>query len=321
MKKQLVALLLITLVDAHAAFAQIVLKRQVVLMGSNFDITLVGNDTLLIQQQITEVITEITRIENLISEWRPETQISEVNRNAGVKPVKVDLEVFELTKRAIRYSEMSQGAFDISIAAMDRIWVFDGSMTEMPSGDAIKNSVKKVGYQHIVLDSTLSTLYLTHPGMKIGFGSIGKGYAADKGRELMVAKGVVGGIVNASGDLSTWGSQPKNKPWIIGLQNPFKSNKILAKLKLKQGSVATSGSYEKYAEIDNKRYSHIINPKTGYPATGLISVTIVGPSAEFANALSTSVMVLGEDDGQQLLRQFPKYNYILITDSGKTIRK
>lgn len=290
-------------------------------MGSVFELTVVEKDSALVQQHFHRVIDEIRRIENLISEWRPETQISRVNKNAGIRPVQVDREVFELTRRALRYSELSQGAFDISIAAMDRIWRFDGSMTEMPAEEVIRKSVERVGYQHIVLDSAASTIYLALSGMKIGFGSIGKGYAADKGRELMQSLGVRGGIVNASGDLSAWGLPPGGKAWKIGIYNPFKPQKLLKILKIKEASVATSGSYEKYAEINGKRYSHIIDPKTGYPSTGLTSVTVTGPTAEFANALSTSVMVMGEKKGIRLLKQFPEYRYILITDTGKVIKR
>lgn len=303
------------------SLSQQVFKKQTVLMGSVFELTLVEKDSALSQKHFQQVIAEIDRIENLISEWRPQTQISEVNRNAGVKPVKVDREVFELTRRALRYSELSQGAFDISIAAMDRIWRFDGSMTEMPDEEAIRRSIERVGYRHIVLDSAASTIYLALTGMKIGFGSIGKGYAADRGRELLQSLGVQAGIVNASGDLSTWGTPPHGKTWKIGIYNPFKPRRLLKILKLKEASVATSGSYEKYAEINGKRYSHIINPKTGYPSTGLTSVTVTGPTAEFANALSTSVMVMGEKEGKKLLKQFPEYRNILITDTGRVIKK
>ncbi len=311
------AVLIACVSDVHA---QSMLTRQVTLMGSRFEITLVDKDSLHAGKHIDQVIAEITRIENLISEWRPGTQVSEINRNAGIQPVRVDREVFDLTRRAVAYSGQSQGAFDISIAAMDRIWIFDGSMTEMPSPEAIRKSVEKVGYRNIILDSTNSTVYLSLKGMKIGFGSIGKGYAADKGRELMKSLGVKGGIVNASGDLSAWGAQLNQKPWKIGINNPFKPHKIVKVLKIKEASVATSGSYEKYAEIEGRRYSHIINPKTGYPSTGLTSVTVTGPSAEFANALSTSVMVLGEKEGIRLVKRFPEYGYVIVTDRGKVIR-
>ena len=297
------------------------IERKVVLMGSKFQITVVANDSSVANKQIDLAIEEIERIENLISEWQPHTQVSEVNRNAGIKPVKVDKELFELTKRALYYSKISNGAFDISTAALDKVWKFDGSMTEKPTEESIAKSIEHVGYQHIVLDSVHSTIFLQKSGMKIGFGSIGKGYAADKGRELMQKLGVQAGIVNASGDIATWGTQPNGKPWRIGINNPFKRQHTAKILKLKNSAVATSGSYEKYAEIDGVRYAHIINPKTGYPSTGLTSVTIYGPSSEFANALSTSIMVLGEKEGKKMAKKYPKYKFLFITDKGKIIKR
>lgn len=301
--------------------AQVLVKKQLTKMGSIFEITVVDQDSTLAYRHIQDAADEIERIENLISEWRPYTQLSEVNRQAGIQPVYVDKEVFELTKRALAYSNMSEGAFDISIAALDKVWVFDGSMSEIPKTEDIQKSIARVGYQHVILDSIQQTIFLTLKGMKIGFGSIGKGYAADKGRELLKNLGVQAGIVNASGDIATWGNQPDGKPWIIGINNPFKRHKLVQSIKLKQGAIATSGSYEKYAEIEGNRYSHIINPQTGYPATGLTSVTIYGPSAEFANALSTSIMVLGEKKGKNLIKRFPDYRFVLITDKGKVIRR
>lgn len=302
-----------------SCYAQVLVKRQMMQMGSLFDISVVAKDSAQADLEIDRAVVEMERIENLISEWRPETQISEVNRNAGIGPVKVDREVFDLTKRAVRYSRMTGGAFDISIAAMDKLWRYDGSMTEMPDSAAVIKSVERVGYEYIILDSIASTIYLSRQGMKIGFGSIGKGYAADRGRTVLQENGVVGGIVNASGDLSAWGEQVGGKPWYIGITNPFKTRKMVKVLKINTGSVATSGSYEKYAEIDGKRYSHIINPKTGYPSTGLTSVTIIGPTAEFANALSTSMMVLGIEKSLSLIKLFPEYRYVFITDEGKVI--
>ena len=300
--------------------AQVQRSRLITLMGSRFQITLVDKDSISAERNIDKAVAEITRIENLISEWRPETQISQVNQNAGIKPIKVDREVFDLTKKGLYFSKLTDGAFDISIVAMDKIWKFDDSMDELPSEQAIKESVRNVGYRNIILDSTNSTIFLKNPGMKIGFGSIGKGYAADKTRDLMKSMGVKAGIIDASGDISTWGTQPDGKPWAIGINNPFNDHKMAAILYFKENSVTTSGSYEKYAEIHGKRYSHIMNPKTGYPSTGLTSVTITGPNATMANGFSTSVMVLGEKEGLKLLKQFPEYHYLLITDKGKIVK-
>lgn len=299
---------------------QVLRKRTTLLMGGRFDITIVANDTVAAEQNIDAVIAEITRIENLISDWKPDSQVSEVNQNAGIRPVKVDREVFELTQRAIKLSEITNGGFDVSFAAMDRIWKFDGSMTEMPSAEAIKKSVEKVGYKNIILDSVQSTIFLKLKGMKIGFGALGEGYATDKCRTMMLSKGIKAGIINGSGDMSTWGKQPNGEPWKIGITNPFNTEKLLAVVPLEQEAVTTSGSYEKFVIFNGKRYSHIINPATGYPATGLCSVTVFGPDAETANGLSTSLMVLGQKEGLLLLQKYPDYSCLMITDNEKVIK-
>lgn len=299
--------------------AQVLRKRTTTLMGARFDITIVAQDSLSAENYIDTVIAEVSRIEFLISDWKPSSQVSQVNAAAGSHPVKVDREVFELTQRALRFSAITNGGFDISFAAMDRIWKFDGSMTEMPSPEAITRSVAKVGYRNIILDSINSTIFLRLPGMKIGFGALGEGYAADRCRDMMLARGVKAGIVNGSGDMAVWGTQPDGKPWNIGITNPRDRDKLFAIVPLKDGAVTTSGSYEKYVVFDGKRYSHIINPATGYPVTGLTSVTVFGPSAEMANGFSTSLMVLGEKAGLELLAKYPAYQCIMIRDDGKVV--
>ncbi len=316
---RIVLITLIAIMVTTPSQTQIARKRTVRLMGSRFDITIVAKDSLSAEKYIDTVIHEVTRIEYLISDWKPETQVSQVNSNAGIRPVKVDKEVFELTQRAIHFSEITNGAFDISFAAMDKIWKFDGSMTEMPSEEAIRKSVSKVGYKNIILDSINTTIFLKLPGMKIGFGALGEGYAADKCREMMLARGIHAGIVNGSGDMSTWGRQPDGKDWNIGITNPFRNNELLAVIPLHAGSVTTSGSYEKYVVFNGKRYAHIINPATGYPVTGLCSVTVFGPLTETANAFSTSLMVLGKEAGLALIDQFPEYSCIMITDDGNIV--
>ncbi|MEJ5996154.1 FAD:protein FMN transferase [Pedobacter sp. Du54] len=302
---------------AFQSSAQLLRKRSTTLMGSRFDITIVAADSASAEANIDLVIAEVSRIENLISDWRSTTQIGQVNSNAGIKPVKVDSEVFALTERAIHLSEITDGFFDISFAAMDRIWKFDGSMTEMPSPEAIKKSVEKVGYKNIVLDKANSTIFLKFKGMKIGFGALGEGYAADRCKELMLKKGIEAGIVNGSGDMNTWGKQPDGSAWNIGITDPKNPTALLAVVPLAHGAVVTSGSYEKFVVFNGKRYAHIINPKTGYPATGLSSVTIFGPSAEMANGLSTSIMVLGKKAGLKLLKSYPEMSYILISDKNR----
>ncbi|MCG9792531.1 FAD:protein FMN transferase [Flavobacterium algicola] len=317
---KVVSLFFFVTVINYSVQAQVVKKRTTLLMGGRFDITIVAKDTLTAQKSINEVIAEISRIEFLISDWKPSSQVSEINQYAGIRPVKVDKEVFELTKRAIQFSEITNGAFDISFAAMEKIWKFDGSMTQLPTAEKVKQAIQKVGYKNILLDSVASTVFLKLEGMKIGFGALGEGYATDKCREMMRASGISAGIINASGDMSTWGNQPNGQPWSIGITNPFEPEQLLMTINLQEQAITTSGNYQKYVILDGKRYSHIINPVTGYPATGLTSVTVYGPNAEMANAFSTSLMVLGKEKAGILMNDFPKYNFMMITDSGKVIK-
>lgn len=289
-------------------------------MGSRFDITIVHESDEKAETYIDTAVAEIERIENTISEWRTQTEISKVNENAGIKPVKVSKELLDLTERALYFSKISDGAFDISFASADKIWKFDGSMTELPSADKVAASVKRIGYKNIRINRKNSTLYLRKKGMKIGFGSTGKGYAADKTKELLVAKGIPAGIINASGDLNSWGAQPDGTPWTAAISNPLDKSKVFAILSLdRHTAVVTSGNYEKFAMIGGKRYSHIINPKTGYPASGLASVTILADSAEKANGFSTAIMVLGKEKGLELLSKFPEMQGILVTEEGDVV--
>lgn len=308
------------LVSYTTSFGQLMIRRDTVLMGSQFDITLTGNDSLTINQNIDRCIDEIIRIEQLISEWQSQTPVSEVNRNAGIRPVKVSKEILMLTQNALHFSEITEGAFDISIAAMGKIWYFDGSMEQLPTDSEIAHAIRHVNYKNIDVDSIQNTLFLKEKGMKIGFGATGKGYAAQKAADLMKELGVSGGIVNASGDIAVWGTQVDDTPWRIGIYHPYRPYKSADILKVRKGAMTTSGDYLKYVEIDDVRYSHIINPKTGKPVRGITSVTVIGPDAEIANGFSTSVMVLGVEKGLQLLRIHKDYACLIITNEGKIIK-
>ncbi len=295
-------------------------KRTLKLMGSRFEITVVANDSNQAHELIDTAVAEITRIEKLISSWDENSQTSEINRNAGIRPVKVDVELFDLIERAISISKLTDGAFDISYASMDRIWKFDGSMKVMPSAEDIAASVSKVGFQNIILDKTNSTVFLKLEGMKIGFGAIGKGYAADKAKDLLITKGASSGIINASGDMNIWGKQPNGKEWKVAITNPMDRNKVFALLPITNGAVVTSGNYEKYVTLNGKKYSHIIDPRTGYPSTGIISVTVFAPKAELADALATSVFVMGKEVGLDRINQLPKIECIIIDDEGNILK-
>lgn len=299
--------------------AQIIHKRKLSLLGSPFEITVVAQDSLQANTYEDMAVAEVKRIENLISDWIPTTPLSEINKNAGIKPVKVPQELIDLIERSIKISKLTDGAFDISYASMDRIWKFDGSMKAMPSAEAIKNSVAKVGYQNIIVDNQNQTVFLKLEGMKLGMGGIGQGYIADKIKALLLSKGCVAGLVNVSGDISTWGKQPNGEQWKVGIKNPMNKDKIFATFPLEDTAVETSGSYEKYVTFNGKRYSHIIDTRTGYPATGLISVSVFAKTTELADALATGVFVLGKEVGMDLVNQLPGIGCIMVDEDGKIL--
>ena len=287
-------------------------------MGSDFEITVVASSQEKANRQIGVAINEINRIENLISSWKESSQTSSINKNAGIAPVKISEELFGLIQRALQISKLTDGAFDISYASMDKLWKYDGSMTQMPSKEAIKKSVAKVGYKNIIIDPKNNTVFLKNKGMKIGFGAIGKGYAADKAKKLLISNGVSGGIINASGDINSWGSKPNGSSWQVAITNPLNKNKAFAMLPIKD-AVVTSGNYEKYVTFNSRRYSHIIDPRTGYPSQGIISVTVFAPKAELADALATSVFVMGVQTGIDRINQLKAIECIIITDTGSII--
>jgi thiamine biosynthesis lipoprotein len=305
------------LVVATSSFGQITHKRNLAMLGSPFEITVVAKDTIKGNQYIDLAVAEVKRIENLISDWIPTTQISLVNKNAGIMPVKVDKEVYDLVERAIKVSHITSGAFDISYASMDKIWKFDGSMKAMPTAEAIKNSVSKIGYKNIILDPKEQTIFLKMQGMKLGLGGIGQGYIADKVKDLLKSKGCAAGIVNVSGDINAWGTQIDGKPWTVAIVNPMNKNKVFATFPLENCAVETSGSYEKFVTFNGVRYAHIIDPRTGYPAQGVVSVSVFAKQTEIADALATGIFVLGVEVGLDLVNQMKGIECIIVDDKGK----
>lgn len=293
-------------------------KRTVKLMGNIFEITVFSESMKYGNHCIDDAIREIRRIENLLTTFKDNSQTGLINRNAGISPVRVDKEVFDLIERSIRISHITQGAFDLSYGSLDkRFWNFDLSMKRLPDREAATSSVRLINYRNIILDKHQQTVYLKEKGMRIGFGGIGKGYAAERAKAVLKSKGITSGIVNASGDLTTWGALPDGKPYTIGIANPTESDHPLAYLDISEMAVATSGNYEKYVTVDGKRYSHTIDPKTGFPVSGIKSVTIICSNAEIADAMTTPVMVMGVNAGLHMIDQLKEIACVVIDDNDK----
>jgi thiamine biosynthesis lipoprotein len=292
-------------------------KRAMRLMGNGFEISVIANDEDFANECIDDAIAEIKRIERLLTTFDESSQTNLVNRNAGIMPVAVDREMFELVERALRISQLTQGAFDISYGSIDkRLWNFDTTMTSLPEPAVAKEAVKLINYRNIILDTVQCTIFLKEAGMRIGFGGIGKGYAAERARTLLIQAGVTSGIVNASGDLAVWGRQPSGKKWTIGIANPDLRHLPFAHMDVDNTAVATSGNYEKFAVIDGKKYSHTIDPKTGLPVHGIKSVTVICPNAELADAMATPVTIMGIKAGLNMINQMKGIACIIVDDDN-----
>jgi thiamine biosynthesis lipoprotein len=298
----------------------VTVKKSTTLMGGRFDITVVSVDEELGYINIQEAVGEIKRIEKLISSWDVDSETSAINRNAGIKPVKVGLELFKLIERSKQISELTNGAFDITYAGMEALWKFDGTMTQMPTASQILKAKENVGSNKIVLDASAQSVFLPQRGMRISFAAIGKGYAADKAKELLVSKQVVAGVINAAGDITAWGKKVTGEKWLMGITNPLSKNTIYSWIPLLESSVATAGNSEQFVTINGKKYSNIINPETGYPAAGINRVSVFSKSAELCDALATAIMVLGRDAGLALVNQLGGTEAIIVDSDNAVVK-
>jgi len=294
-----------------------VFKKALKLMGNHFEISAVSDNETWANERIDAGIREIQRIEKLLTTFNEESETSLVNRYAGMAPVTVSRETFDLIERSLRISRVTQGSFDISYGSIDkRLWNFDTNMKALPDKETAKKMVRLINYRNIILDDENCTVFLKEKGMRIGFGGIGKGYAAERARHVMKSEGVESGIVNASGDLTTWGLQPNGQPWTIGIADPNYSNQLFSYINVTNMAVATSGNYEKFVVINGKKYSHTIDPRTGLPVSGIKSVTIITLNAEIADAMATPVMVMGLKAGMNLINQMKDIEAIVIDDNN-----
>jgi len=292
-------------------------KRAMRLMGNRFEVSVVCADSFLAEAHIDAAVAEISRIEKLLTTFSDDSQTNEINRNAGIKPVAVNREVFDLIARSIRISNVTQGSFDITYGSIDKsLWNFDVNMKELPSAQTARKAVKLINYKNVILDQDNCTVFLKEKGMRIGFGGIGKGYAADRAKLVLKERGVESGVINASGDLTAWGVQPGGGKWTVGIANPDLSHEVFSYLTITDMAIATSGNYEKFVMIDGKKYSHTINPRTGLPVTGIKSVTIITSHAEIADAMATPVMIMGINAGMDMINQMQNIEAVIIDDDN-----
>ncbi|MCE7924630.1 MAG: FAD:protein FMN transferase [Haliscomenobacteraceae bacterium CHB4] len=289
--------------------------REARLMGSAFELIVVATETRG-EALLDSGIREVQRLEKLLTEFSDDSQTALLNQAAGRSPVAVDAETFALLQRCITLSRLTQGAFDITAGVLKKLYNFKGGQVVWPDPGMLEQTLQKVGFQYIQLfqDQRVS---LEKPGMRIGFGAIGKGYAADRVKVLWQKAGVEGAVVNASGDLTAWGMRADGSPWKVGIADPGNPARILLWLPVNGVSVATSGDYEQFFERDGVRYSHNIDPKTGLPVRGVKSVTVVSRSAELSDALATAVFVMGPEVGLYFIGQLPETHCVIVDANNK----
>lgn len=277
-------------------------KKTQFLFGTVVDVTVIAK-TKSDRSAIDMALSAMKDIDDKVSIYNVHSEISNVNQNAGLSEVKVSDDTFNILERAYKLSQLTDGAFDVSIGSIVSLWGFGTTKNKIPSDNEIAEKLPLINYEKIILDHTNKTVKLADKGMKVDLGAIAVGYAVDKAVNVLKEKGVKNALVNGGGEIYAFGSPPKKSAWRVGIQHPRKPNAILGTIDLKDKAISTSGDYESYFEVNGKRYCHILNPKTGKPVENIMSVTVVADNTTDADALSTAIMVMGEKEGMRLAKR------------------
>jgi thiamine biosynthesis lipoprotein len=296
-------------------------------MGTFANLKAIAKDNHTAKKCVETAFAELKKVDKLMSDYKSDSEISEVNRDAFKRAVEVSVPTFEVLQKSAEFSRLSEGAFDITIAPLAEVWRSAGEVNSVPTEAELAAARSKVGYEKLILDANEMTVRFAVDGMKLDLGGIAKGYAIDRAIEAMQAGGAVGGMVDVGGDIRCFGKPPRGKKsWRIGLENPAElkgsdqslsagASTILLILELNNAAIATSGGYRRFVLVEGKEYSHIVDRDTAKSAEGLSSVTIISQNAINADALATAVSVMGPEKGLALIEKTPQTEAILITPS------
>ncbi len=288
-------------------------------MDTTLEICIKGMPEKISKKIAREVFLWVKELERRTSRFLEKSDVSEVNRNAGVSRVKVSPDTFQMVKESIKLSEMTEGAFDITVAPLMEIYGFYSHPYRIPKRSEIDRNIKLVGWKYIELDRKEKTIMLTKPGMQIDLGGIAKGYAIEKIIRMMKNRGVKRGFVNFGGAIGVLSIGQDIPSWTIGIRDPRgKPEDVLGTLSLKEGYVSSSGDYERYFIKNKRRYFHILDPRTGKCPDKVISATVVGPEGALADAMSTAIIVMGRSKGMGLVRNLPGYEAVVV-EKGKEV--
>lgn len=288
--------------------------REEAIMGTRVAVELWSEDTVLAERAMDAVMVEMRRTDELMSTYKPESELSQVNAHAFERPVAVDPEIILVVERGLEMSRLSGGAFDITYASVG--YLYDYRTHQHPSERQIAAALPGVDYRQVQVDRERHTIRFLRKGVRIDLGGIAKGYAVDRSIERLQALGIRNAMVNAGGDTRLLGDR-RGRPWMVGVRDPREEGEVAISIPLVDEAISTSGDYERYFDENGIRYHHIIEPSTGEPAKGVHSATVMGPDAVITDALSTSVFVLGVDRGLTLIGTLPDYESIVIDAEGR----
>ena len=295
---------------------EVVLQRARPMMATIVTVTARGCPEQ-VERRIREAFAEMDRLAGLLSEWRPESPVSLVNRNAGVAPVRVPPEVLEVLSRAAEVSSRTSGGFDVTWAALGELWRFGGTRApRLPDPAEVGRRRALVGFRDLVLDRRAGTALLRRRGMRLGVGGIAKGYIAEAAANVLVAGGIPDVLVAASGDICARGRNG-DRPWTVAIRDPRSPSAVLGTVELHDESISTSGDYEQFFVVDGRRYHHILDPATGWPAEASESATVIARHGAEADALATGLFVLGPERAAAALGDDPDVSAVLVGKDGR----
>jgi thiamine biosynthesis lipoprotein len=277
-------------------------KKTQFLFGTVADITIIAK-TKNDENALDSAFEAMKSTDEMMSAYNSSSEVSKINQNAGQSAVKASQDTFAVIEKALEFSQLSDGAFDVSIGPLVNLWGFGTAKNHVPSDDEIAQNLPLVDYKKIILDRPNKTVKLAMRGMKIDLGAIAVGYAVDKALGVLKEKGIKNALVNGGGEIYALGSPPGKSAWRVGIQHPRKHGDVLGTIDIKDKAISTSGDYENYFEANGKRYCHILNPKTGKSVEDIISVTVVADNTTDADALSTTIMIMGEKKGMELAKR------------------
>jgi FAD:protein FMN transferase len=302
---------------AYTSQREKMFKKSRILMDTQVTVTIVSASRDSAEKAINAAFSEIEKIESLTNFYAAGSEISLINKNAGISATKVSPEVLELLGKSLSVSEMTDGAFDITIGAVTRLYDFHKKIK--PEESTLLKNISLVNYRDVTVDRLASTIFLKKKGMIIDAGGIAKGYAADKAVGVLKKQGITSGLVAIAGDIKAFGRKPDGKPWQIGIRNPRGTNQdddIMATLPLSDMAISTSGDYERFFLVSGVRYHHLLDPGTGSPAGRCRSVTVIASEATFADSFATAVFVFGPEKGVKAL-DAAGFDGLIVDSEGK----